>query len=60
MTVQFGECKGVDNCLEIMDGWNYAIRMYRPRKSILDGTWEFPVPVKKSPLLISRLSEPSA
>jgi hypothetical protein len=46
-TVQFGECKGVDNCLDIMDGWNYAIRMYRPQKSILDGTWRFPAPVKK-------------
>jgi hypothetical protein len=25
-----------------MDGWNYAVRMYRPRKEILDGTWTFP------------------
>jgi hypothetical protein len=27
-----------------MDGWNYLIRLYQPRKAILDGTWKFPVP----------------
>lgn len=46
-TVQFGECKGVDNCLDIMPGWNYAIRMYRPQESILDGSWTFPKPMPK-------------
>jgi len=46
-TVQFGECKGATNCLEIMDGWNYAIRMYQPQKSILDGSWVFPKPTEK-------------
>jgi para-nitrobenzyl esterase len=25
-----------------MPGWNYTVRMYRPRKAILDGTWKFP------------------
>ena len=44
-TIQFGDCKGVDNCLEIMDGWNYAIRMYKPQQSILNGTWKFPKPM---------------
>ena len=47
VTIQFGNCKGVDNCLEIMDGWNYAIRMYKPQESILNGTWKFPKPVPK-------------
>ena len=46
-TIQFGDCKGVSNCLEIMDGWNYAVRMYKPRKSILSGTWKFPKPLPK-------------
>ena len=46
-TIQFGECKGVDNCLDIMEGWNYAIRMYRPQQSILNGTWNFPKPMPK-------------
>ena len=42
-TVNFGEC-GDDrpNCLPIVDGWNYAVRLYRPRPAILDGTWTFP------------------
>ena len=30
------------NCLPIVDGWNYMVRLYRPRKEILDGTWKFP------------------
>jgi hypothetical protein len=43
VTVQFGDCDGkIDNCLPIMKGWNYMVRLYRPRKEILDGTWKFP------------------
>jgi hypothetical protein len=30
------------NCLPIMDGWNYTVRLYRPRAEILDGSWTFP------------------
>ncbi len=44
-TVNFGGCDdGRENCLYVMDGWNYAVRLYRPRKEILDGTWTFPEP----------------
>jgi len=25
-----------------MPGWNYTVRLYRPRVEILDGTWKFP------------------
>jgi hypothetical protein len=32
------------NFLPIMDGWNYLVRLYRPYKEILDGTWTFPEP----------------
>jgi hypothetical protein len=43
VTVHFGGCgDGRPNCLPIMDGWNYLIRLYRPRAEILDGTWTFP------------------
>lgn len=35
---------GYRNHLYVMDGWNYAIRLYRPRAEILDGTWTAPVP----------------
>jgi hypothetical protein len=30
------------NCLPIMKGWNYVVRLYRPRAEILNGTWKFP------------------
>ena len=43
VTIQFGGCDGkTPNCLPIMPGWNYMVRLYRPRKEILDGTWKFP------------------
>jgi hypothetical protein len=42
-TVHFGGCHdGRPNCLPVVDGWNYAVRLYRPRAEILDGTWTFP------------------
>ena len=41
--VQFGGCDGkTPNCLPTVSGWNYLVRLYRPRKEILDGTWRFP------------------
>lgn len=30
------------NYLPIMPGWNYTVRLYRPRKELLDGVWKFP------------------
>lgn len=43
VAVQFGGCDGkIPNCLPIMPGWNYTVRMYRPREAILDGSWKFP------------------
>ncbi|MGZ5986765.1 MAG: DUF1214 domain-containing protein, partial [Caulobacteraceae bacterium] len=45
VTVQFGGCDGgASNCLPITPGWNYWVRLYRPRPEILDGTWTFPEP----------------
>ncbi len=45
ITVQFGGCDGkVPNCLPIMKGWNYTVRLYRPQAEILNGTWKFPEP----------------
>lgn len=42
-TVQFGGCANdSSNCLPIVAGWNYTVRLYRPRKEILDGTYKFP------------------
>jgi hypothetical protein len=43
--IQFGGCDGkIPNCLPTMKGWNYTVRLYRPREAILDGTWKFPDP----------------
>ena len=33
------EDEGLSNHLYVMDGWNYAFRLYRPRASVGDGTW---------------------
>jgi hypothetical protein len=32
------------NCVPIVKGWNYTVRLYRPRAEILNGTWTFPAP----------------
>lgn len=41
--IQFGGCDGkIPNCLPVMKGWNCAVRLYRPREEILNGTWTFP------------------
>jgi hypothetical protein len=43
VTIQFGGCDGkIPNCLPIMKGWNYTVRLYRPRPEILSGKWKFP------------------
>jgi hypothetical protein len=45
VSVQFGGRDGdAPNTLPIMPGWNYTVRLYRPRAEILDGTWRFPDP----------------
>lgn len=43
VTIRFGGCDDkIANCLQIMEGWNYMVRLYRPRAEILDGRWVFP------------------
>lgn len=43
VAVQFGGCDGkIPNCLPTVRGWNYTVRLYRPRAEILTGTWTFP------------------
>lgn len=38
-----GVCGTTPNCIPIVKGWNYTVRLYRPRPEILDGRWKFPV-----------------
>lgn len=40
--IQFGGEQG-PNLLPITEGWNYIVRLYRPRPEVLDGSWTFPV-----------------
>ena len=43
VVVHLGACSdGRPNCLRLMDGWNYTVRLYQPRPEVLDGTWTFP------------------
>jgi hypothetical protein len=49
VAIQFGGCDGkILNCIPITKGWNYTVRLYRPRTEILDGTWKFPDPTPAS------------
>ncbi|TPI63278.1 DUF1254 domain-containing protein [Mesorhizobium sp. B3-1-7] len=44
VSIQFGGCDGqVLNCLPITPGWNYTVRLFRPRAEIIDGRWLFPL-----------------
>jgi len=41
--IQFGGCDSkTSNCLPTMPGWNYMVRLYRPRPEILNASWKFP------------------
>jgi hypothetical protein len=43
VTVLFGgDGDPATNSLPITEGWNYLVRLYRPRPEILDGRWTFP------------------
>ena len=43
VAVQFGGYDGkTPNCIPITPGWNYLVRLYRPRPEVLSGAWKFP------------------
>jgi hypothetical protein len=42
MTLHFGGDPSSVNYIPITEGWNYVVRMYRPRTELLNGTWTFP------------------
>lgn len=49
VTVRFGvDPTGKVNFLPVMEGWNFLIRLYRPRPAALDGTWQIPPVVPAS------------
>jgi hypothetical protein len=42
ITLHFGGDPSSVNYIPITEGWNYVVRMYRPRAELLNGTWIFP------------------
>lgn len=43
VTVRFGgDGDAARNSVPIVDGWNYLVRLYRPRPEVLSGEWSFP------------------
>jgi hypothetical protein len=43
VTIRFGGAgDSARNHLPISPGWNYTVRLYRPRQELLDGSWRFP------------------
>lgn len=45
IAIQLGGCEpATQNCLPIMQGWNYTVRLYRPKAEVLSGAWKFPQP----------------
>jgi hypothetical protein len=62
VTVQFGGRETqTPNCLSIMPGWNYMVRLYGPHAEILNGSWTFPtaMPVVNPHPRLSRVSRPA-
>ena len=45
-TLRFGGSPDQPNYLHIVPGWDYVVRLYKPRKEILAGTWKFPKPTE--------------
>ena len=43
VTVRFGGDPSAPNALPLSEGWNYLVRLYRPRPEVLDGSWTFPL-----------------
>ncbi|MFZ3047050.1 MAG: DUF1214 domain-containing protein, partial [Desulfatirhabdiaceae bacterium] len=47
ITINFGGGPESINNLPVMPGWNYLVRMYQPRREIIDGIWKFPKPMPR-------------
>jgi hypothetical protein len=45
-TIHFGGDSKQPNYFPLVEGWNYLLRLYRPREEVLEGKWKFPEPVE--------------
>ncbi|MFF0816736.1 DUF1214 domain-containing protein [Rhodococcus sp. NPDC003318] len=49
VTVRFGDFpEGTSNVIPTPEDWNFLVRLYRPRASVLGGTWQLPPVVPAS------------
>jgi hypothetical protein len=54
-TVHFGSkdaCGDVPNRLDVSEGWNFLMRVYRPGPSVLDGSYTLPMIVETNPPIV--------
>lgn len=43
ITIRFGDYPaGTPNAIPLTEGWNYLVRLYRPRQELFTGEWTFP------------------
>lgn len=42
VVIRFGGPDDLPNRIPLVPGWNYTVRLYRPRAAILNGEWTFP------------------
>ncbi len=42
ITIHFGGDPNTSNYLPIIMGWNYVVRLYQPKKELIEGKWKFP------------------
>lgn len=42
ITIHFGGDPNTSNYLPITKGWNYVVRLYQPKKELIEGKWKFP------------------
>ena len=42
ITINFGGGPDALNNLPVTPGWNYTVRMYQPKKELINGSWSFP------------------
>lgn len=63
-TVYFGSkqlCGDVPNRLDVTEGWNFLMRVYRPGPSVLDGSYKLPkaVPIERAEVKNSEFASPN-
>jgi hypothetical protein len=54
------EDDALSNHVYVMDGWNYALRLYKPHQSVLDRSWSPPIPITGAAFDPSRDRSPTS